>query len=101
MLRNSMERACVALRDCHHVVRHGHAPSDRVPPAPAPRKGPPPPRGLSPPVQELHSFAQSRPHAYPRRGRRKQDQGGLVGKQLRFLAVVSNVTGSPWPRWLL
>src|SRR5712691_6094535 len=37
----------------------------------------------------------------PGRGIEKRAQGGLVGKQLRFLEVVSAATGSPWPRWLL
>src|SRR6266852_6043209 len=37
----------------------------------------------------------------PERGIEKRAQGGLVGKQLRFLEVVSAATGSPWPRWLL
>src|SRR4051812_32787678 len=37
-----------------------------------------PPRGLSPFVQELHSFAQSRPRAYPRTGDRKTARGDLL-----------------------
>jgi hypothetical protein len=53
------------------------------------------------PSRNLHSFAQSRPRAYPRTGDRKTGPKGTCRETARFLETVSAATGSPWPRWLL